>query len=312
MKYHTNNLIKNNKVAEVKTIAVKQPNIFVQKLSDYAMLAKFRLSFLVVFSAIIGYLFASPVVLTVTNLFLLAIGGMLVTGASNAINQIIERDIDKLMSRTQNRPLPTERMNITEAIFAAGAMGISGILILTYFFNPIAGVLSAVSLLSYAFVYTPLKRVSSIAVFVGAIPGALPPMIGYVCATGQIDFVAIILFSTQFLWQFPHFWSIAWIQYDDYKKAGIMLLPSASGKTRMSAIQNIVYCTVLLVVSVIPYFFNMVNAVGNIFIATAGVVFLWMAWQHYRKCEDKTARVLMFGSFLYLPVVQIAMVVGKI
>ena len=281
-------------------------------LSDYAMLAKFRLSFLVVFSAVIGYLFASPVVLSVTNLFLLAIGGMLVTGASNAINQIIERDIDKLMTRTQNRPLPTDRMNLTEAIFAAGAMGISGILILTYFFNPIAGVLSAISLLSYAFVYTPLKRVSSIAVFVGAIPGALPPMIGYVCATGEIDFVAVILFSTQFLWQFPHFWSIAWIQFDDYKKAGIMLLPSASGKTRMSAIQNVIYCVVLLVVSMIPYFFNMVNLIGTIFIAAAGIVFLWMAWQHYRKCEDKTARVLMFGSFLYLPVIQLALVLGKL
>ena len=299
-------------MAVVKTIAIKQPNVFVQKLSDYTLLAKFRLSFLVVFSAVVGYLFASPTYISVTNIVLLAVGGMLVTGASNAINQIIERDIDKLMARTQNRPLPTERMNMLEAILAAGAMGISGIIILTYFFNPIAGVLSAISLLSYAFVYTPLKRVSSIAVFVGAIPGALPPMIGYVCATGAIDFIAVMLFSIQFMWQFPHFWSIAWIQYEDYKKAGIMLLPSASGKTRMSAIQNVIYCSVLLVVSMIPYFFNMVGLVGNIFIATAGVVFLWMAWQHYRKCEDRTARVLMFGSFLYLPVVQIALVVGKI
>ncbi len=299
-------------MAEVKNIVLEQPNIFVQKLTDYAMLAKFRLSFLVVFSAVIGYLFASPVLISVTNIVLLALGGMLVTGASNAINQIIERDIDKLMTRTQSRPLPTERMNMLEAILAAGAMGISGIIILTYFFNPTAGVLSAISLLSYAFVYTPLKRVSSIAVFVGAIPGALPPMIGYVCATGAIDFVAVVLFSIQFIWQFPHFWSIAWIQYEDYKKAGIMLLPSASGKTRMSAIQNVIYCMMLLLVSMIPYFYNWVGIVGNIFIAAAGVVFLWMAWQHYRKCEDKTARVLMFGSFLYLPVVQLALVIGKI
>lgn len=299
-------------MAEAKNIALEQPNIFVQKLTDYAMLAKFRLSFLVVFSAVIGYLFASPVFISLTNIVLLALGGMLVTGASNAINQIIERDIDKLMTRTQSRPLPTERMNTLEAILAAGAMGISGIIILTYFFNPTAGVLSAISLLSYAFVYTPLKRVSSIAVFVGAIPGALPPMIGYVCATGAIDFVAVVLFSIQFIWQFPHFWSIAWIQYEDYKKAGIMLLPSASGKTRMSAIQNVIYCMMLLLVSMIPYFYNWVGIVGNIFIAAAGVVFLWMAWQHYRKCEDQTARVLMFGSFLYLPVVQLALVIGKI
>src|SRR5206468_10452850 len=135
----------------------------------------------------------------------------------------IEKDIDKLMSRTQSRPLPTERMNVLEAIIAAGTMGISGIILLTYFFNPTAGVLAAISLLSYAFIYTPLKRVSSIAVFVGAISGALPPAIGYVCATGKIDFIAVLLFSIQFLWQFPHFWAIAWIQHDDYKKAGIML-----------------------------------------------------------------------------------------
>ncbi|HLP50756.1 MAG TPA: heme o synthase, partial [Chitinophagales bacterium] len=266
----------------------------------------------VVFSAVIGYLFAAPAILTVTSIVLLAVGGMLVTSASNAINQIIERDIDKLMTRTQNRPLPTERMNVTEAIFAAGIMGISGILILTYFFNPIAGVLSALSLLSYAFVYTPLKRISPIAVFVGAIPGALPPMIGYVCATGNIDFTALVLFSIQFIWQFPHFWAIAWVQYEDYEKAGIMLLPSASGKTRMSAVQNVIYCTMLLVVSMIPYFFNMVGAIGTVFIAVAGVVFLWMAWNHYKSCDDKTARVLMFGSFLYLPVVQLALVIGKI
>ena len=299
-------------MAEVKAIAIEQPNIFIQKVSDYAVLAKLRLSFLVVFSAVIGYLFAAPTFLSVTHIVLLALGGILVTGASNAINQIIERDIDKLMKRTQSRPLPTDRMNMLEAILAAGTMGISGIIILTYFFNPIAGVLSAISLLSYAFVYTPLKRISPIAVFVGAIPGALPPMIGYVCATGAIDFVAVILFSIQFIWQFPHFWSIAWIQFEDYKKAGIMLLPSPSGKTRMSAIQNVIYCTMLLVVSMIPYFFNMVGLIGNIFIAAAGVIFLWMAWQHYRKCEDKTARVLMFGSFLYLPVVQLALVIGKI
>lgn len=297
---------------KAETIKLSTAQIIKQKMSDYVMLAKFRLSFLVVFSAVIGYLFAGHVAVSLTHVFILAIGGMLVTSASNAINQVIERDIDKLMTRTQNRPLPTERMNILEAIVAAGAMGISGIIILTYFFNPTAGVLSAISLLSYAFVYTPLKRVTSFAVFVGAIPGALPPMIGYVCATGEIDFIAVLLFSTQFLWQFPHFWSIAWIQFDDYKKAGIMLLPSASGKTKMSAIQNVIYCAMLLVVSMIPYFYNMVGIIGSSVIAAAGVIFLWMALEHYRKCEDKTARVLMFGSFLYLPVVQLALLFGKI
>lgn len=299
-------------MSKVSSITISPLSLLAQKAKDYATLAKLRLSFLVVFSAVIGYVFGSTGFYNITSIFWLALGGLLVTGASNAINQVIERDIDKLMTRTLNRPLPAERMNTLEGIIAAGIMGISGILMLTYFFNPISGVLAAISLLSYAFIYTPLKRISSIAVFVGAIPGALPPMIGYVCATGRIDFVAVVLFSIQFIWQFPHFWSIAWIQYDDYKKAGIMLLPSASGKTRMSAIQNVIYCSVLLVVSMIPYFFNMVGLAGNIVIASVGVIFLWMAWNHYRMCEDKTARILMFGSFLYLPVMQLALVFGKI
>lgn len=299
-------------MSKAVSISVSPFALVSQKIKDYSLLAKLRLSFLVVFSAVIGYIFGVTGFYNITHLFWLAIGGMLVTGASNAINQIIERDIDKLMSRTQARPLPSDRMSILEAILATGVMGISGILILTYFFNPTAGVLSALSLLSYAFVYTPLKRVSSIAVFVGAIPGALPPMIGYVCATGVIDFTAIVLFATQFLWQFPHFWSIAWVQYDDYKKAGIMLLPSATGKTRYSAVNSFIYCTVLLVVSMIPYFCNMVNFGSNLIIAAVGVVFLWMGWNHYRKCDDKSARILMFGSFLYLPVMQLALVFGKI
>jgi len=282
-----------------------------QKVSDYAMLTKFRLSFLVVFSAVIGFLFAGGAI-SVTLVFWLSLGGTLVTGASNAINQIIEKDIDKLMKRTENRPLTTGRMSTLEAILAAGVLGIVGILILTIQFNPIAGVLSAISLLTYAFVYTPLKRIHPIAVFVGAIPGALPPMIGYVCATGVIDFTAVLLFSIQFIWQFPHFWAIAWVQYEDYLKAGIMLLPSSTGKTKQSAINNVVYCVALLLVSVMPYFFNMVRLTGTIFIAAAGVMFLWMAVSHYFKVDDKSAKLLMFGSFIYLPVVQLALVFGKL
>ena len=299
-------------MSKAVSITLSPVALISQKIKDYAMLAKLRLSFLVVFSAVIGFIFGATGFYNITSLFWLALGGVLVTGASNTINQIIERDIDRLMSRTQNRPLPAERMNTIEAILAAGIMGIGGILVLTYFFNPISGVLAAVSLLSYAFIYTPLKRISSVAVFVGAIPGALPPMIGYVCATGKIDFVAIMLFSLQFLWQFPHFWAIAWVQFEDYKKAGIMLLPSASGKTRMSAIQNVIYCSVLLVTSMLPYFLGMIGLVANIFIAAVGTMFLWMAFEHYRKCEDKTARILMFGSFIYLPVMQLALVFGKI
>lgn len=276
------------------------------------MFTKFRLSFLVVFSAVIGFLFADGATFNWLAIYMLTLGGALVTGASNAINQIIERDIDKLMSRTQNRPLAAERMSVLEAILAAGVFGVSGIILLTTYFNPTAGVLAAISLISYAFIYTPLKRVNAIAVFVGAIPGALPPMIGYVCATGKIDFVAVMLFSIQFVWQFPHFWSIAWVQYQDYLKAGIMLLPSAGGKNKASAMQNVVYCALLIVVSMVPYMLQLIGFWSNLVIVLAGVVFLAMAWKHLAKCEDKTARALMFGSFLYLPVVQLALLIGKI
>lgn len=275
-------------------------------------LTKFRLAALVVFSAVIGYLFAIKGAYSISAIVLLSVGGMLVTGASNTINQIIEKDIDKLMKRTQDRPLPAGRLSVMTAILTAGITGIAGILLLTYYFNPVAGVLSAISLLSYAFVYTPLKRVSPIAVFVGAIPGALPPMIGYVCATGEIDFIAITLFSTQFLWQFPHFWAIAWVQYDDYKKAGIMLLPSSTGKTAKSAVQAFVYTATLLIVSMVPYYFNMIGIIGAIVICTAGVLFTWQAFNLYRKCDDKSARALMFGSFAYLPVMQLAMILDKV
>lgn len=283
------------------------------KLRDYAQLTKMRLSFLVVFSAVIGYLLGfTGVAVSYTHLLILSLGGILVTGASNAINQIIERDIDKLMTRTASRPLPSSRMNHLEAAIAAGAMGISGIVLIAYFFNSTAGVLSAISLLSYAFVYTPLKRVSPIAVFVGAIPGALPTTIGYVCANGTFDYTAVLLFTIQFLWQFPHFWAIAWVQYEDYKKAGIMLLPSASGKTRNSAIQNVIYSFMLLLVSVVPYFVNIVGLVGTGVIFVTGLMFLWLAIQHVRYCDDASAKKLMFGSFIYLPVVQLAMVIDKV
>ncbi len=287
-------------------------SVIAQKVSDYAQLMKLRLASLVVFSAVIGFLFGVNGFYSLTQIVWLAIGGMLVTGASNAINQIIERDIDKLMTRTQNRPLAAGRMGVLEATLASGVLGIGGILLLWQQFNAVAGVLAAISLLSYAFLYTPLKRIHSVAVFIGAIPGALPVLIGYVCATGQIDFIATALFAVQFLWQFPHFWAIAWVQYDDYKKADIMLLPSAGGKTKFSAFQTVVYCFGLLAVSMVPYFMGFVGFAGTFVVILMGCVFLWQAFQLWAKCDDVSARRLMFGSFAYLPVVQLAFLIDKI
>jgi len=285
---------------------------FAQKVSDYAQLMKLRLGSLVVFSAVIGFLFGVKGFYSLTQVLWLVIGGLLVTGASNAINQIIEKDIDKLMTRTQNRPLATSRMSVLEATLASGFMGIAGILVLWQQFNAPAGVLAAISLLSYAFLYTPLKRIHSVAVFIGAIPGALPVLIGYVCATGQFDFIAILLFAVQFLWQFPHFWAIAWVQYEDYKKANIMLLPNEGGKTKMSAFQAVVYCFALLAVSIIPYFTGFVGFAGTFVVILMGCMFLWQAFQLWQKCDDASARKLMFGSFAYLPIVQLAFLIDKI
>ncbi|MCW3124605.1 MAG: cyoE [Bacteroidetes bacterium] len=299
---------------EKVTVIEKQPSILVQKLRDYAALTKFRLSMTVGISAGLGYLFGADlhaINWPAFGLFVLA--GLMVTCASNILNEIIEKDSDKLMTRTMNRPLPMGTMTVAEAMLSAGIMGVLGVLILAFKFNLTAGVLAAVSLLSYAFIYTPLKKVSSIAVFVGAIPGALPPMIGYVCANGkgEIDIIAVTLFAIQFLWQFPHFWSIAWIRYGEYLQAGMNLLPSASGKTRMTAVHSILYCAVLLMVSMIPYFKGWTGMISALVIGLSGIAFLWLSLEHYQKCTDASAKRVMFASFLYLPVVQLALVFGR-
>jgi protoheme IX farnesyltransferase len=296
---------------QVNTDMIQGKSHLTQKLSDYAALMKLRLGALVVFSAVIGFLFGVQGSYNFTSVLWLVIGGVLVTGASNAINQIIERDIDKLMTRTQNRPLAVGRMNVLEAMIFSGFCGLAGIILLWQMFNPTAGVLAAISLISYAFIYTPLKRIHPVAVFVGAIPGALPVMIGYVCATGQIDFVAVLLFSVQFLWQFPHFWAIAWVQYEDYKKADIMLLPSSGGKNKFSALQCVIYTAGLVLISIIPYFFGMINFASTIVVILMGCIFFWQAVQLWLKCDDASARSLMFGSFAYLPIVQLALLFGK-
>ena len=298
-----------------ETTVIVQKGFLAQKLEDYKQLTKFSLSMTVAISAALGFLFGADIsILSLPSFGLFVAAGLMVTCASNILNEIIEKDTDKLMDRTSGRPLVTGNMSVAEAMITAGIMGVLGVCILSFRFNLTAGVLSAVSLLSYAFIYTPLKKVSPIAVFVGAVPGALPPMIGYICACGQGEInylVAIMLFAIQFLWQFPHFWSIAWIRYEDYLKAGIMMLPSASGKTRLSAIQSVIYCAGLLIVSLAPYFMNFADFKSAAVIGGAGVVFLYFALDHYKKCSDASAKKVMFMSFLYLPLVQLALVVGK-
>ncbi|HCW06871.1 MAG TPA: protoheme IX farnesyltransferase, partial [Cytophagales bacterium] len=200
------------------------------KAKSYFELLKPRLSFLVAFSCAFGYGLAAKSNLNWSVLFMLTLGGFLLSGASVCINQIIERDLDELMTRTKSRPIPTGRVTLNEAKFFAVVCLLISIIILSIFTNLLTVILSLISAVLYSFVYTPLKRVGPIAVFVGAIPGALPPLLGWIAATGSITHEAMIIFGIQFIWQFPHFWAIAWVADDDYKKAGFKLLPSGGGR----------------------------------------------------------------------------------
>ena len=274
--------------------------------SDFSKLIKFRLTFLVVFSASISFLIGSRENggnINWVNWLMLIIGGFLVTGAANGFNEIIEKDLDRLMQRTLGRPIPSGRMTTGQALVLSLFMAIVGTYLLGKL-NLTTGYLSVFSILLYAFAYTPLKRKSPIAVFVGAIPGALPPLIGYVAAHEKIDSIALILFAVQFVWQFPHFWAIAWVLDDDYKLAGFRLLP-AGRRNRTSAIITFTVTLILLPVSLLPTLYGY----GGYFVGgvslICSLVFLYQAFMLLRTCEISSARKLMFGSFLYLPIVQL-------
>ncbi len=295
-------------------IVLTHPNSspIVARLTDFAQLTKMRLAFLVVFSAAMAYLIGTNGNPDWIKLLLLVTGGFLVTGSANAFNQVIEKDLDKLMDRTLSRPLPDARMKTREAILIAAACGITGLFILTRYMNLASGILGLFALVSYTLMYTPLKRVTPFAVFVGAFPGAIPPLLGYVAATNTFATEAWLLFSIQFLWQFPHFWAIAWVMDDDYRKAGFELLPSKGGRDKSSAFQTFVYTFSLIPLGMLPWFFNLSGTISMITLVIAGMFFTYQAWRLYKECSVTRARQLMFGSFIYLPVVQIAMVLDQI
>ena len=277
------------------------------KLKDYLLLTKFRLSITVVLSAVLGY-FISSNNINWQTVFCLALGGFMTTASANTFNQIIEKDTDKLMNRTANRPLPCGRMTITEAFVFGLIMAFGGFFILSYFVNMFSGVMGITSLLLYVFAYTPLKKISPVSVLVGAIPGAMPPLIGWVAATNHLSFGAWILFGIQFIWQFPHFWSIAWVLNDDYQKAGFKMLPSSGGKNKSTAFQIMAYSLGLVPLSLLPFMFNMSGGAAACLIFIVGIVFSVFSVKLYRKCTDELARKIMFFSFIYLPIVQLLLV----
>lgn len=282
-----------------------------EKISDYSAFIKLRLSLLVVFSAGIGYLFAAKGPVDWVRFSCLIFAGFLVTGASNGFNQVFEKEHDKLMNRTSNRPLPAERMSRKQGFLLSIIMGVCGLFILAVFINFLSFLLGLFALTSYAFIYTPLKRKTPFAVFVGAFPGAIPPMLGYVAAAGVIDLKALLLFAIQFIWQFPHFWAIAWVLHEDYQRAGFKMLPSGE-RDKQSAFQALVYSAGLIPISLLPYLFKTVNGWSSFFILVCGIVFLLQSLNLYRKCDSKAASRLMFGSFFYLPLVQLLLLFGKI
>jgi len=283
-----------------------------EKLKDYMLLVKFNLSFMVVFSAVISYLLAPKVKeFNWLSILLLFAGGMLVTGSANAINQALEKNTDALMKRTANRPVAAGRMTPAKAISFAVICGLSGTLLLWHF-NFLTALLSVISLFFYAFIYTPLKKVSSVAVLAGAIPGAMPCLIGWAAGNDSLTMGGWILFGIQFLWQFPHFWAIAWIAHKDYSTAGFKLLPSGEGQTKYSALQAIIYSLVLLPVGVLPYFNGMSGKISLIVVMIMNFFMIGQCVLLYREMTVGAARRVMFSSYFYLPVVLLALLFDKV
>ena len=281
------------------------------KLKDYQQLMKFTLSFTVVFSSVVCYLLVPGIEFDIQSVLLLFVGGLLVTGAANAINQIAEKDTDAIMKRTASRPLPSGRMTVDEASTFAVIAAVFGIFIIGMWFNWTAAGISGLSLFLYGFIYTPLKKVHSIAVLVGAIPGALPCLIGWAAGDPELGIGGWFLFSLQFFWQFPHFWAIAWVTHEDYSKAGFRLLPSRGGPTKYAAVQAILYSVLLIPIGVLPFVFGMTGMVSVVIVALANLAMLWQAIQLFKNMDVASARKVMFGSYIYLPVVLLALLADK-
>ena len=280
--------------------------------TDIVQLSKVRLTSSVVFSAIAGYFIAAEH-FDALLFTCLVIGGFLVVAASNGFNQILEKDFDKLMVRTADRPLPTKRMSVAEVFWISLMMGLLGVFLL-YRINFLSGFFGMLSIFLYVLLYTPLKRISSISVFVGAFPGAIPFMLGWVAATNDFDIEAGILFAIQFIWQFPHFWAIAWVCNDDYKNAGFKMLPGKKDKS--TAWKNVVYTFFLIPLSVLPVFgitgSLKLSVIAAFLVSIVGIWFLSIAVTLFKKLTDDSAKKLMFASFIYLPTIQLIYILDKV
>lgn len=285
---------------------------FSEKIKAYFQILKFRLTLTVVISAGFGYFLAANGNINYTTLFSLLLGGFLMTGAANILNQVIEIDSDFLMKRTFSRPLPSNRLTINQALFYCLILISAGFLLLLSKANPLTAFLTLISVILYAFVYTPMKKVSSFSVLIGAFPGAMPPLIGWAAFSNSLGIEAWIIYGLQFVWQFPHFWAIAWVLDADYKKAGFKMLPTESGKSNKTAFQIIVYTVFLIPIGLLPMKFGITGIYSAIGITFLGLLFLAQSIYLYKTKTDKAAKQLMFGSILYLTLVQILLVIDRI
>lgn len=270
---------------------------------------------MVVFSTVISYLLAPNISFDLIQVLLLFVGGLLVTGSANTINQILEKDTDAMMKRTSNRPVASGRMTAQEAWIFASVSGGVGLLIM-YTFSKEAMWLSFISLVLYGFVYTPLKKINSIAVLVGAIPGALPCLIGWVASFGEGNannwIGGWILFAIQFLWQFPHFWAIAWVAHKDYSAAGFKLLPSDKGPTKFTAIQTIMYSALMIPVGLLPYIYQISGIVSMWIVLGCNLFMLFVSILLFIRMDVTSARRVMFSSYFYLMIVFLSLFANKV
>jgi protoheme IX farnesyltransferase len=282
------------------------------KLKDYFQLIKFTLSFMVVFSCVVSYLLAPQVKFDLFGVLTLFIAGMLITGSANAMNQILEKDTDALMKRTAGRPVAAGRMPVNEAWVFAIITGVTGVLMMWIFFNWQSASLGLLSLLLYAFAYTPLKKVNSISVLVGAFPGALPCLVGWVAGSGTFGPGGWILFGIQFLWQFPHFWAIAWVAHKDYEKAGFKLLPGREGPTKFTALQSIIYSMLMIPVGMLPFFFHISGSLSLWILLGCNLCMVLLSVILFIKMDVSSARRVMFGSYFYLMIVLLTLLFDKV
>ena len=301
---------------ENNTISNSTSFALASKVKDYFQLIKFTLSFMVVFSTVVSFLIAPydrvytrPTLLSVLLLF---VAGMLITGSANAINQALEKNTDAMMMRTAKRPVASGRMSETEAYIFAAITGLLGVGMMWYFFNLQSAMIGLFSLFLYGFIYTPLKKVNSVAVLVGAIPGALPCLIGWVAATDDFSAGGWILFGIQFIWQFPHFWAIAWLAHGDYTKAGFKLLPADKGPTKFTAVQSVMYSVMMLPVGVLPYVFGICGVTSLWIVLACNLWMVYVSIMLYVKMDAPSARKVMFSSYFYLMIVFLSLYADKI